>query len=53
MMDSGVVAQIGYDGLMRGKRIIIPGILNKITARLAPCLPTRLTAKTVRKINGK
>lgn len=53
MMDSSVVAQIGYDGLMRGKRIVIPGLLNKITARLAPCLPTRLTARVVRKINGK
>lgn len=53
MMDADVVAQIGYDGLMRGKRIVIPGLLNKITARLAPCLPTRFTARIVRKINGK
>ena len=53
MMDADVVAQIGYNGLMRGKRIVIPGVLNKITARLAPCLPTRFTARIVRKINGK
>lgn len=53
MMDSSVVAQIGYNGLMRGKRIIIPGVLNKVTARIARCMPTRFTAKIVRKINGK
>lgn len=53
MMDSSVVAKIGYDGLMRGKRIVIPGVLNQITARLARCMPTRFTARIVRKINGK
>lgn len=53
MMNADVVAQIGYDGLIRGKRIVIPGVLNKITSRLARCMPTRFTAKVVRKINGR
>lgn len=38
-MESGKVAQIGYDGLMRGKRIIIPGLRNKLSVfalRFAP-----------------
>jgi hypothetical protein len=53
MMDADVVAQIGYRGLMRGKRVVIPGALNKFTAMLASFVPTRMTTKIVRKINGK
>jgi short-subunit dehydrogenase len=53
MMDAGVVAEIGYRGLMRGKRIVIPGTLNKIMAALAKFVPTRVTTKIVRRINGK
>jgi short-subunit dehydrogenase len=30
VMDSKTVAAIGYRGLMKGKRVIIPGIVNKI-----------------------
>jgi uncharacterized protein len=53
MMDAGVVAQSGYHGLMRGKRVVIPGALNKATAILANFMPTRVTTRIVRKINGK
>ena len=30
LMTSAVVAQIGYNGLMRGQRVIIPGLRNRI-----------------------
>jgi hypothetical protein len=53
MMDAGVVAEAGYRGLMRGKRVVIPGALNKLTAALTNFVPTRMTTKIVRKINGK
>ncbi|HEX4264242.1 MAG TPA: SDR family oxidoreductase [Verrucomicrobiae bacterium] len=53
MMDAGVVAQSGYRGLMRGKRVVIPGALNKFTAILTNFVPTRMTTGIVRKINGK
>jgi hypothetical protein len=53
MMDAGVVAQIGYRGLMRGKRVVIPGRLNKVMSTLTNFIPTRLTTKIVRKINGR
>ena len=53
MMDAGVVARIGYVGLMRGKRTVIPGALNKFTAILARFAPTRFATKIVRKINGR
>jgi len=52
-MDADKVARIGYRGLMRGKRIVIPGLLNKITSALAKAAPTRLTARAVRKINER
>jgi short-subunit dehydrogenase len=51
MMDADVVARAGFRGLMRGKRIVIPGALNKLTAKLANFVPNSLTTKTVRKLN--
>jgi hypothetical protein len=53
MMDADVVAQIGYRGLMRGKRVVIPGALNKFAATLAGLLPMQMTARIVRKINSR
>jgi hypothetical protein len=53
MMDAGVVARAGYRGLMCGKRVVIPGALNKLTAALVKFVPMRVTTKIVRKLNGK
>jgi len=33
------VARIGYDGFIRGKRVVVPGIGNQIAARLARVVP--------------
>jgi short-subunit dehydrogenase len=44
------VAQEGYDGLMRGRRVVIPGSNNKATAWLARMLPRRLVLWLVRVI---
>jgi uncharacterized protein len=52
MMDASVAARAGYRGLMRGKRVVIPGVLNKLTAKLANFVPTGVTTKIVRKLNG-
>ena len=38
----GRVAQEGYDGLIRGRRVVIPGTNNKLAALLARLLPRRL-----------
>ena len=51
LMPADKVARIGYRGLMSGKRIVIPGVMNKITSTIARCLPPRVTARIVRKIN--
>jgi len=53
MMNADVVARAGYRGLMRGKRVVIPGMINKLTAKLANVVPTGITTKLVRKFNGK
>jgi short-subunit dehydrogenase len=53
MMDAGRVAELGFRGLMRGKRIVVPGLLNRLTAALAKAAPATWTAKVVRKVNGR
>jgi len=53
MMDAGEVARIGYRGLMRGKRVVIPGAMNKVMAALTHVVPTRWITKIVRRLNGK
>jgi len=53
MMEADTVARIGYRGMMNGKRVVIPGALNKITSTLARLAPTRLITKAVRKVNGR
>jgi len=53
MMSAHDVAQIGYRGLMNGKRIVIPGWRNKITAAFSRRLPATFTAKIVRRMNAQ
>jgi short-subunit dehydrogenase len=42
------VAREGYDGLMRGKRVVVPGSDNKLAALLARLLPRELVLKMMR-----
>jgi short-subunit dehydrogenase len=53
MMSAQEVARIAYQGLMNGKRIVIPGWRNKITAAVSRRLPVSFTAKIVRRMNGR
>jgi uncharacterized protein len=48
MMDAQTVAQLGYDALMRGKTIVIPGLLNKILAKSVRFFPRKLVTQMVR-----
>ncbi len=52
MMSAAKVAKIGYRGLMKGKPIVIPGILNRLMTPAAKAMPSLWTSKIVRKING-
>lgn len=51
-MDPATVAEIGYRGLMRGQRVVIPGLLNRITSFLSRRMPPRLTSAVIRRIHS-
>lgn len=53
MMSSRTVAEIGYRGLMQGRRVVIPGMLNRIATFFARRAPFRITSAVVRKIHRK
>ena len=48
IMTAKEVARIGYDAMMKGKRVIIPGISNKIQVCLMKLVPTILILKIIR-----
>lgn len=45
MADAASVARAGYDGLMNGERVVVPGALNKLTAVGAQLLPRGLVLR--------
>ncbi len=51
-MDARTVAVAGYRGMMRGKRVVIPGVTNQIASALAKRLPVRWTTAIVRRIHN-
>jgi uncharacterized protein len=50
MMGAREVAQSGFNGLMRGKRIVIPGFLNKLGYFFTKILPVKIPTKVARKV---
>lgn len=52
-MNSEIVAKQGYNALMSGKRVVIPGGLNKMGAYAAKLLPRSLAAKVAKSIARK
>jgi short-subunit dehydrogenase len=50
MMDAAVVARRGVDALMKGKRLVIPGLLNKLLAHSTRLGSRGLSASIVRRI---
>jgi hypothetical protein len=53
MMSAQAVARAGFEGLMKGKRIVIPGAMNRIRSVIARGAPAELTAKIVRRMNAR
>jgi short-subunit dehydrogenase len=47
-MTSEAVAKIGYAGFMSGKRLVIPGLLNKIGVQSTRMSPRAVTTQIVR-----
>jgi len=52
-MSSEEVARIGYEGVMNGKRIIVPGMLNKLGVAASKFAPLTFSASVVRKIQRR
>jgi short-subunit dehydrogenase len=50
-MNADVVARTGYRGLMDGKRVVIPGLVNRVAAAVSKRMPARVTAYFVRKLH--
>lgn len=51
MVSADFVARVGYKGLFRGKRIIIPGNLNKILVFINIFLPRQFVARIIMNLN--
>ncbi len=53
IVDVRDVARLGYEGLKRGKRIVIPGWKNRIGVELLRLSPRKTVTKVVRKLQEK
>ena len=51
-MDARTVALAGFDGLMRGRRIVIPGAANRLMVALVPFAPRSLVTRVTRRFNA-
>lgn len=45
LTEASVVAEKGYKGLMNGKRIVIPGTMNKLNVFFTRFIPRKLLAR--------
>ncbi len=53
MMDARAAAEIGYRGCLDGRRVVIPGLFNRIGSILAKLAPARLATAVVLKIHER
>ncbi len=51
LMDASTVAQIGYDGMMQGKRVVIPGIINLLEVLFSHFFLRPLAAKFIKNLH--
>ncbi len=53
MMDAATVARIGYRGMMAGKRVVIPGLMNKTGVISNRLVPRRWITRIIKTIHQK
>jgi short-subunit dehydrogenase len=51
VLDPATVAKMGYDGLSKGQRIVIPGLMNKIGVLALRFIPRRLVTQLTKRLN--
>jgi short-subunit dehydrogenase len=52
VLDADAVARAGYDGLMAGRRVVVPGLTNKALVAGSRFAPRRLLAALARRLNS-
>src|SRR6266566_7342818 len=50
MLDAATVARIGYEGMLRGKTIVIPGLKNRLIVQAVRLSPRGFVTRMVRRI---
>jgi short-subunit dehydrogenase len=50
-MDAATVARAGYDGAMAGRRVVIPGLMNRVRVLAARLAPRRVSAALALRLN--
>lgn len=53
LMDAPTVARAGYDGMMKGRAVVVPGVMNKLTAQAPRLSPRRATVRVVRFVQDR
>jgi short-subunit dehydrogenase len=53
VMDADAVARAGYDGMRRGKTLVIPGLGNKLLAQSIRFTPRAVVTRIVRGLQAK
>lgn len=53
MMSPAEAARAGYDGMMAGRALVIPGLFNKVGAQTARFFPRQLVTRVVRALNAE
>jgi uncharacterized protein len=53
MATSRDVARAGYDGMMAGKPLVVPGLVNKLSIQVPRFTPRRLVPPLVRRVQER
>ena len=53
VMSAADVARAGYDAMMAGRALVVPGVVNKIGAQSVRLVPRRVAAKIARALNAE
>jgi uncharacterized protein len=52
LMDAATVARAGVDGMLGGKRLVVPGLMNKLSAVSPRLVPRRVVPPIVRRVQA-
>jgi short-subunit dehydrogenase len=53
VMDAATAAEAGYRGLLRGRRVVVPGLWNNLLVQSVRLFPRRVVAGVVRRMQER